>query len=145
MRAMLFSEWLFGAGFIRPKAVLALRENQFPEETSEKGHPIIVESYVDAHSIYDGTTYTKGREVFRTLKNYIDMLVPEGFRRSAKSYILAAMMDKQSLSVNCLLQQTKFQRVREKIYSKFERWFHQQGTPVVRVTFDYDARKKLLL
>lgn len=142
LRAMLFSEWLFGSGFIRPKAVLALRENQFPEETSEKGHPIIVESYVDAHSIYDGTTYTKGREVFRTLKNYIDMLVPGGFRQVQNLYF--SRYDGQAVTFRELLSAAN--EVLKSIgqdLTKFERWFHQQGTPVVTVKQEYDAEKKM--
>src|SRR5690606_37484050 len=43
-RATLFAEWLYGFSFIRPKDVIALRERQFPEELSENGHPIMVES-----------------------------------------------------------------------------------------------------
>ena len=95
LRAMLFSEWLFGAGFIRPKAVQALKENQFPEEISEKGHPIIVESYVDAHSIYDWTTYIKGTGSFsHAQKLYGHVAFPMDLGKS-KIYILADMMDKR--------------------------------------------------
>lgn len=137
LRAMLFSEWLFGSEFIRPKAVLALREFQFPEETSEKGHPIIVESYVDAHSIYDSTTYTKGREVFRTLKNYIDMFIPGGFREVQNLYF--QRYDGQAVTFRELLRAgNEILKRCSKDLSLFERWFHQPGTPVVKVNMKYD-------
>lgn len=138
LRAMLFSEWLFGAEFIRPKAVLALREQQFPEETSEKGHPIIVESYVDAHSIYDGTTYTKGREVFRTLKNYIDMFIPDGFREVQNLYF--SRYDGQAVTFRELLHAANdiLKRCGRDL-ALFERWFHQPGTPVIQVNMKYHA------
>ena len=55
----------------------------------------MVESYVNPQSIYDSTTYIKGREVFRCLQTYMDMMVPEGFRR-LKISISRGMMDKRS-------------------------------------------------
>ena len=143
LRAMLFSEWLFGTEFIRPKAVRTLRENQFPEESSEEGHPIMVESYVDAHSIYDHTTYTKGREVFRTLKNYIDMFVPDGFKEMQNLYF--SRYDGQAVTFRELLSAANevLKRV-DKDLSLFERWFHQPGTPVIQVNMEYDAAEKMV-
>lgn len=140
LRAMLFSEWLFGSEFIRPKAVLTLRENQFPEETSEKGHPIIVESYVDPHSIYDNTTYTKGREVFRTLKNYIDMMISGGFREVQNLYF--HRYDGQAVTFHELLRAGNDVLKRcGKDLSLFERWFHQPGTPIVKASMKYHKEK----
>ncbi|MFI0434847.1 MAG: aminopeptidase N [Parachlamydiaceae bacterium] len=140
LRAMLFSEWLFGSEFIRPKAVLTLREHQFPEETSEKGHPIIVESYVDAHSIYDNTTYTKGREVFRALKNYIDVSIADGFREVQNLYF--HHYDGQAVTFKELLAAgDAVLKKCGKELSLFERWFHQPGTPIVKVLMDYDPVK----
>ena len=132
LRAMLFDEWLFGTEFIRPKAVLTLREFQFPEEISETGHPLIVESYVDAHSIYDNTTYIKGREIFRTLKNYIDAFIPDGFREMQNLYFNRydgqAVTFREFLSVaNDLLKKCG------KDLSLFERWFYQPGTPIIQI------------
>lgn len=142
LRAMLFSEWLFGQGFIRPKSVVALRENQFPEETSEKGHPMIVESYVDPHSIYDGTTYIKGREVFRTLMNYIDMQIPGGFREVQNLYF--SRYDGQAVTFRELLAAGNevLKHIGQDL-SKFERWFHQQGTPVLNARMTYHAKEKI--
>jgi aminopeptidase N len=141
LRSMLFSEWLFGPEFIRPKAVRTLRENQFPEESSEEGHPIMVESYVDAHSIYDHTTYTKGREVFRALKNYIDMLIPDGFRAVQNLYF--SRYDGQAVTFRELLSAANeiLQSVGKDL-SLFERWFYQPGTPVVQARMQYDAENE---
>jgi aminopeptidase N len=132
-RAILFGEWLFGSDFIRPKDVRQLREQQFPEETSESGHPIMVESYVVASSIYDGTTYTKGREVFRALQTYIDMMVPEGFRKAQNLYF--ARYDGQAVTFRELLSAANdilLQNGKNDL-SQFERWFNQQGTPQIKV------------
>ncbi len=131
-RAMLFGEWLFDAAFIRPKDVMELKEHQFPEETSGKGHPIMVESYVTASSIYDATTYTKGREVFRSLQTYMDMMVPGGFRKAQNLYF--DRYDGQAVTFRELLYTANDVLVAntKKDLSQFERWFNQQGTPQVK-------------
>lgn len=144
LRAMLFSEWLFGSEFIRPKAVQTLKEFQFPEEISERGHPLIVESYVDAHSIYDNTTYIKGREVFRTLKNYIDLLIPDGFREVQNIYF--SRYDGQAVTFRELLASgNEVLKTIGKDLQQFERWFHQPGTPEVKALLSYDQDQKLAI
>ncbi len=132
-RAMLFSEWQFGSAFVRPKDVVSLREQQFPEEHSGKGHPIIVESYVEPSCIYDATTYTKGREVFRMLQTYMDMMVPGSFREAQNLYF--STYDGQAVTFRELLQAANEVLLRHtgKNLSQFERWFTTQGTPVIKI------------
>lgn len=135
-RASLFGEWLFGSEFIRPKDVALLHEWQFPEETSGKGHPLLVESYVSPSAIYDATTYIKGREVFRTLKTYLDMMVPDGFRKAQNLYF--SRYDGQAVTFRELLSAANevLAEYTGKDLSQFERWFDQPGTPNVRVEID---------
>lgn len=141
LRAMLFCEWMFGEEFVRPKAVQLLKETQFPEEMSEKGHSLIVESYVDAHSIYDSTTYIKGREVFRMLKNYMDLLIPQGFREAQNLYF--SRYDGQAVTFQELLTAgNEILKAIDKDLLQFERWFYQPGTPVVHAEMEYDSLKK---
>lgn len=130
-RTILFGEWLFDPAFIRPKDVTALREYQFPEETSESGHPIMVESYVNPQSIYDSTTYIKGREVFRCLQTYMDMMVPEGFRKAQNLYF--ERYDGQAVTFRELLSSANeiLGEYTDANLSQFERWFTQQGTPQI--------------
>jgi aminopeptidase N len=141
-RAILFGEWLFGFEFIRPKDVVQLREKQFPEETSPAGHPIMVESYVSASSIYDGTTYTKGREVFRALQIYMDRMVPDGFRKAQNLYFerydgqAVTFRELLSAANDILLQSGKHD------LAQFERWFNQQGTPQIKAEM---RRGKLII
>ncbi len=131
-RAALFGEWLFGAEFIRPKDVTILREYQFPEETSGKGHPLLVESYVTPMSIYDHTTYIKGREVFRALQTYMDMMISDGFRKAQNLYF--STYDGQAVTFRELLAAANevLSEQSGQDLSQFERWFDQPGTPQVR-------------
>lgn len=130
-RAMLFGEWLFGTEFIRPKDVSILKEAQFPEETSKSGHPIMVESYVNARSIYDHTTYIKGREVFRCLQTFLDMKEPEGFRKAQNHYF--SHYDGQAVTFRELLSSASEVIQDKKSLEQFERWFNQQGTPLIEI------------
>jgi aminopeptidase N len=123
--------------------VRILRESQFPEEYSIEGHPIMVESYVDAHSIYDHTTYIKGREVFRTLKNYMDLFVPNGFKEMQNLYF--SRYDGQAVTFRELLSAANdvLKRVNKNL-SLFERWFHQPGTPIIQANMRYDHEEKMV-
>ncbi|HEX2583219.1 MAG TPA: DUF3458 domain-containing protein, partial [Chlamydiales bacterium] len=143
-RAALFGEWLFGSAFIRPKDVTALRELQFPEETSGKGHPLIVQSYIAPSSIYDHTTYIKGREVFRTLQIYMDMMVPDGFRKAQNLYF--SKYDGQAVTFRELLSAANEVLLQNtgKNLSPFERWFDQQGIPQIKAEIQYRSKKLLL-
>ncbi len=141
-RAMLFDEWLFGKAFIRPKDVMSLRDRQFPEERSELGHPLMVESYVSPIEIYDATTYTKGREVFRTLQNYLDLLIPDGFRRAQNLYF--SRYDGQAVTFRELLQAANeiLRQEGKPDLEQFERWFDQMGTPKITAQLEFDPKAK---
>lgn len=135
-RAIRFGEWLFGEEFLRPKNVSTLKEHQFPDEYSEKGHPIMVESYVDAHSIYDSTTYVKGREVFRAFELFVNSLIPNGFREVLNIYF--SKNDGKAVTFRELLNAADEVLARVgKDSTQFERWFHQPGTPQVQVKMVY--------
>lgn len=142
-RAMLFDEWVFGKAFIRPKDVMTLRDLQFPEERSELGHPIMVESYVSPLEIYDATTYTKGREVFRTLQTYLNLLIPEGFRKAQNLYF--ERYDGQAVTFRELLHSANdvLAAAGCKDLGQFERWFNQPGTPVItgKLTFNTEVNE----
>lgn len=141
-RAMLFDEWMFGKAFIRPKDVMTLRDRQFPEERSELGHPIMVQSYVSPREIYDATTYTKGREVFRTLQNYLDLLIPGGFRKAQNLYF--SRYDGQAVTFRELLHAANDVLASEgkPDLAQFEEWFYQMGTPQIKAELEFDPKAK---
>jgi aminopeptidase N len=143
-RATLFAEELYGFSFIRPKDVTVLKESQFPEEISEEGHPIMVDSYVNARSIYDSTTYVKGREVFRALQTYLDMMMKDGFRKAQNLYY--KRYDGQAVTFRELLSAANdvlFQETGKNL-TQFDRWFSQQGTPEITIEMiQLNGRKAL--
>ena len=83
----------------------------------------------------------KGREVFRTLKNYIDMFIPGGFREVQNLYF--SRYDGQAVTFREFLSAANEVLTRSgSDLALFERWFHQPGTPVIQVNMKYDANEK---
>lgn len=140
LRSMLFGIWRFGEEYIRPKNILALWEHQFPEDLSPQAHPIVVDSYVDSDSIYDSTTYIKGREIFRTLQIFLNQKVPDGFRKTQNLYF--EKYDGQAVTFKELLEcAEEILQTNNESLGHFERWFHQIGTPTVKVSMDYEPNR----
>lgn len=136
MRSVFCMEWMFGEAMVRPGEILALRNHQFPEDASPKAHPISVDSYYQAGELYDGTTYTKGAEVFRMLRTIINAADGEdGFKKAQNAYF--EKYDGQAVTVRDLLP--VLQENSSVSLVQFERWFTQPGTPEVTVNAQYDA------
>lgn len=134
-RCSQFMNWLFGAELIRPHEVKVLRERQFPQDASPNAHPIQVESYITSDEIYDGTTYIKGREVFRMLKTILDSKKENGFRLAQNAYF--DKYDGQAVTFNELLE--ILQTVSKVDLDQFRRWFDQPGTPTIKAAMFKDG------
>ena len=112
--------------------VRMLRSHQFAEDASPMAHPIRPASYMEINNFYTLTIYEKGAEVVRL---YHTLLGREGFRKGIDIYFerhdgqavttedfLAAMADANNVNL-----------------SQMQHWYTQAGTPVVRVSMDYNA------
>ncbi|MCS4503236.1 aminopeptidase N [Arhodomonas aquaeolei] len=115
----------------RIQEVRTLRAAQFPEDASPMAHPVRPGAYAEINNFYTATVYMKGAEVIRM---YHTLLGQEGFRRGLDLYFrrhdgqavtcedfLAAMADANDVDLG-----------------QFARWYNQSGTPVMRVSDEYD-------
>jgi len=134
-RAILFLDWLFTEEYTRPDQVEDLVEGQFSEDAGPAAHSIQVDSYVESNDLYDGTTYTKGREVFRMLKTILDENPGGDFRKAQNAYF--SKYDGQAVTFRELLSTVSEECDID--LSIYERWFHQAGTPKVSIRMDYDS------
>ena len=120
--------------------VRLLKTVQFPEDAGPMAHPIRPESYIEINNFYTVTVYEKGGEVIRMLHT---LLGEAGFQRGMQLYVqrhdghavttedfIAAMRD-----ANPELRQTVD-------LNAFEHWYHQAGTPRIKVAEHYDAAAK---
>ncbi|MGD9021883.1 MAG: aminopeptidase N, partial [Lysobacterales bacterium] len=116
----------------RIRDIRDLRSRQFPEDDGPMAHPIRPDKYQEINNFYTATVYQKGAAVIRM---YHTLLGEEGFQRGMRLYFerhdgeavtcddfLAAMADANGVDL-----------------SGFARWYSQSGTPMVRISDDYDA------
>ena len=109
-----------------------IRAVQFAEDAGPNAHPIQPKFYKEINNFYTSTVYQKGAEVIRMLEV---LLGRDGFRRGMNLYVercdgtaattedfLCAMEDANGFSLE-----------------QFRRWYHQAGTPVCKVSGEYDA------
>lgn len=130
-----FTEDMTSPGAARIDVVNTLRNHQFPEDASPMAHPIRPDSYMKIDNFYTATIYEKGAEVIRMLQT---LLSPAIFRKGMDLYF--SRYDGQAVTTEDFL--SVMQDVSKKDLTQFACWYHQAGTPVLRVKTEYDAQKK---
>lgn len=133
-RSMMFMAHFFSEEIARIDQIDSLRERQFPDDESPLAHPIHMDSYISPDDNYDATTYVKGSEVFRMLHT----ILGEKFRDAQNAYF--ERYTAQAATFRNLL--STLVEVSGTDLTVFERWFHQVGTPTVKVGLEYDAETK---
>src|SRR3990167_4463045 len=131
-RDQLFTEDMTSKGVARIDVVNTVRNHQFPEDAGPMAHPIRPASYLKIDNFYTATVYEKGAEVIRMVRT---LLTPEGFRKGMDHYF--STYDGQAVTTENFLFSTE--TTSKKDLSQFSRWYHQAGTPVLRVKTQYDA------
>lgn len=121
----------------RIQDVLRLRAAQFPEDAGPMAHPIKPSSYVEINNFYTATVYEKGAEVIRMLYT---MLGKEQFRRGITKYF--ELYDGQAVTTEDFL--FAMEQVSKRDLTQFKRWYHQAGTPEIRLGYDYNYATQTL-
>jgi aminopeptidase N len=115
--------------------VRTLRQAQFPEDAGPMAHPVRPDSFVEINNFYTVTVYEKGAEVVRM---YQTLLGREGFKKGMDLYF--ERHDGQAVTCDDFLR--AMADANERDLSRFERWYSQAGTPVVRAETRYDELDK---
>ncbi len=135
LRDNLFSEDLNSAGVTRIQNVRKFREIQFAEDSGPNRHPIRPDSYIEINNFYTATVYEKGSEVIRMLYTlYGRELFTKGITRYFELY------DGQAVTTEDFLN--AMQQAIGADLSQFSHWYHQAGTPRLKVTAEYDLSRK---
>jgi aminopeptidase N len=119
----------------RIENVTTLRTRQFAEDASPLAHPVRPDSYIEINNFYTLTVYEKGSEVVRMLHT---LLGAEGFRRGSDLYF--ERHDGQAVTCDDFV--SAMQDANGVDLSQFRRWYSQAGTPVVKVSTNYDSTTK---
>src|SRR3990167_7780760 len=135
LRDQLFTEDMTSQGVARIDVVNTMRNHQFPEDAGPMAHPIRPESYLKIDNFYTATVYEKGAEVIRMVRT---LLTPDIFRKGMDYYF--SHYDGQAVTTEDFI--AAMEAASGKELTQFSRWYHQAGTPVLRVKTKYDANKK---
>jgi aminopeptidase N len=117
--------------------VKSLRERQFVEDASATAHPIKPEKYMEINNFYTATVYEKGAEVIRMIYT---MLGEARFREAMDLYF--ETFDAQAVRTEDFLW--AMQEGGKIDLSQFERWYHQERTPILHVKEVYDQTEQTL-
>ena len=116
--------------------VVMLRRHQFPEDQGPMSHPIQPKSYIEINNFYTATVYEKGAEVIRMIHT---LLGESNFRKGMDLYF--KRHDGQAVTtddfVNAMADASGVS------LDHFKMWYHQKGTPRLKVTESYDAENKV--
>ena len=114
--------------------VRALRASQFPEDAGPLAHNVRPNVYREINNFYTATIYEKGAEVIRMLKVLIG---DDAFRRGMDLYF--ERCDGTATTIEVFLQ--CFVAASGRDLTRFARWYHQSGTPEIKVATRHDPKE----
>ena len=115
--------------------VNVIRSFQFREDGGPMAHPVRPDSFVEINNFYTLTVYNKGAEVIRMIHT---LLGAEGFRKGMDLYF--SRHDGQAVTCDDFVQ--AMQDGTDFDLGQFKRWYSQAGTPVLKVTTEYDESEQ---
>jgi len=121
-----FAEDVGDAGLVRLQDVDFLRVHQFPEDAGPHAHPVQPDQYIEIDNFYTTTIYEKGAEVIRMLAMLMGM---DAYREACDDFF--ERFDGQAVTCQDFL--AVMQAHTDLDISRFERWYHQAGTPHLTV------------
>ncbi len=130
-RDQCFSADLNSQEVVRIEGVKSLRERQFVEDASPTAHPIQPYSYMAINNFYTATVYEKGAEVIRMIHT---LLGEQKYRKATDLYF--ETFDGQAVRTDDFLW--AMSSAGEIDLSAFELWYHQSGTPTLKVQEHYE-------
>ncbi|MBC2835721.1 aminopeptidase N [Paragemmobacter straminiformis] len=116
----------------RIEDVLLLRARQFREDGGPLAHPVRPDSFVEINNFYTATVYEKGAEVIGMLRRLVG---DADYARALDLYF--TRHDGDAATIEDWLK--VFEDVTGRDLAQFKRWYTEAGTPVVKVTEDWDG------
>ena len=131
-----FTAELHGSALNRIENVSMLRNTQFREDSGPTAHPVQPDAYQAIDNFYTTTIYEKGAEVIRCLHT---LLGEEAFMRGMALYV--RRHDGTAATCEDFVQAMEdgAPGVAPFDFAQFRRWYHQAGTPVLRIQRHWDG------
>jgi aminopeptidase N len=130
-----FSSERGSPGVTRIEQANLMQTRQFIEDSSPLSHPVLPSSYIEINNFYTLTIYEKGCEVIRMLHT---LLGEDGFKKGMETYF--KRHDGQAVRIEDFIQ--AHSDANEKDLTQFSRWYHQAGTPHLKVEGHWSAESK---
>ncbi len=127
-----FSADMGSPAVCRVEDVALLRVAQFPEDAGPMAHPVRPDSYIEINNFYTATVYEKGAEVVRMMATLVG---EENFRRGTDLYF--DRHDGEAVTTEDFVR--AIEEASGVDLEQFRVWYRQAGTPVLKVTSQYDA------
>ena len=143
-RDQCFSADQHGESLNRIENVAMLRNTQFREDAGPTAHPVQPDRYEAIDNFYTTTIYEKGSELIRMLHT---LLGEDSFQRGMALYVArhdgsaATCEDFVRAMEDAAAGGATAQDSRRPAFNfgRFRRWYHQAGTPVVRIQRHWDG------
>ena len=135
LRDQQFSSDMGSPTVCRVNDVAVLRSAQFAEDAGPMAHPIRPDSFIEINNFYTATVYEKGAEVVGMIRT---LLGAEQFRAGTDLYF--DRHDGQAVTTEDFVK--AMEDANGVDLSQFRVWYRQAGTPVLKVTGDYDKSAK---
>lgn len=119
----------------RINTVNRLRGFQFKEDQGPMAHPVQPKSYLKIDNFYTLTIYAKGAEIIRMFNL---LLGNENYRSACDEYF--ETFDGQAVTIHDFAR--TMQNHTSLDLSPFFEWYHQAGTPIVKIKGIYDKAQE---
>lgn len=116
----------------RIEDVRVLKSAQFAEDAGPLSHPVRPRQYAEINNFYTATVYNKGAEVIRMMKTVIG---EKAFAKGIDLYF--KRHDGHATTIELFVQ--CFEEVSERSLEVHSRWYEQAGTPLLKVTTEYEG------
>ena len=141
-RDQCFSADQHGESLNRIENVALLRNTQFREDAGPTAHPVQPDRYEAIDNFYTTTIYEKGSELIRMLHT---LLGDETYQRGMALYVerhdgsAATCEDFVRAMEDAAKGGAQDSRRTPFSFARFRRWYHQAGTPVLRIQRHWDG------
>ncbi|APD47349.1 MULTISPECIES: aminopeptidase N [unclassified Synechococcus] len=139
-----FTADLHSAAVKRIEDVSMLRNTQFREDAGPTAHPVQPDQYQAIDNFYTTTIYEKGSELIRMLHTLLGHRLfmagmalyvqrHDGTAATCEDFVAAMEEAATAGAENGESQSVRFD------FQRFRRWYHQAGTPVLRIERRWDG------
>ncbi|WP_068087628.1 aminopeptidase N [Polycladidibacter stylochi] len=121
----------------RIQNVRSLKSRQFPEDSGPLAHPVRPDTYKEINNFYTATVYQKGSELCGMLQTLLGI---DGFRKGMDLYFERHDGDAATIEdfLACFAESSQIN------LDQFALWYHQSGTPLLKVTRLYNRDRQEL-